>query len=285
MIPKWSNITNYYTDCEDDINENLVEFLNFENVYNDLSKEKMIHQSETFEYSVFRENLLLTNELSDESYSKILESSIYMRKSLSFEKLNKRKVEYLTQKILNTTKSNYDLLKKGFKNNHIKLLEKDFKTFLDENSEFETAEIDILLLLNSDKITTDKKFDYITIMSEDTILSSKEISKKVGEIILQKSKTIDFNINTLKSILINQPTNEKRILLINLYFEKLTDDDIIELLSNIWKYNDLFKNKKPTFNKTEYNRILLERLKSKGLIKNYYDNKWNDGEYRVTTNY
>lgn len=284
VIPKWSNITKYYTDCEDEINENLVEFLNFENVYTDLSKEKMIHKSETFEYSTFRENLLLTNELSDESYSKILESSIYYRGSLSFEKLNKNKVDYLTQKVLSTTKSNYDLLKKSFKNNHIKLLEKNFKTFLDENSEFETDEIDILLLLDSDNITIDRKFDYIRIVSEDTIQSSKEISKKVGEIILQKSKTVEFDINTFKSIFINQTNSDKRIPLINLYFERLTNDDIIKLLSSIWNYDNLFKNKKPTFNKTEYNRILLETLKSKGLIKNYYDNKWNINEYRVTTN-
>ncbi|KFC19298.1 hypothetical protein [Chryseobacterium sp. FH1] len=285
VIPKWSNITKYYIDCEDEINENLVEFLNFENVYTDLSKEKMIHKSETFEYGTFRENLLLTNELSDESYCKILESSIYYRDSLSFEKLNKNKVDYLTQKILSTTKSNYDLLKRGFKNNHIRLLEKNFKIFLDENSEFETGEIDVLLLLNSDKISIDRKFDYITILSEDIIQSSKEISKKVGEIILQKSKTVEFDINTLKSIFINQPNSEKRIPLINLYFENITNEDIIILLSSIWNYDNLFKNKKPTFNKTEYNTILLETLKSKGLIRNYYDNKWNDGEYRVTTNY
>jgi len=186
---------------------------------------------------------------------------------------------------LNTTKTNYDLLKEGFKNNHIKLLEKNFKTFLDKNTEFETEDIDILLLLNSDKIMIDKKFDYIMILNESTISGSKEISKKVGEIILQKSKIVEFSIDTLKSIVISQPTAEKRILLINLYFEKLTNDDIIKLLSSIWNYDNLFKNKKPTFNKTEYNRILLERLKSKGLIKNYYDNKWNDEEYRVTTNY
>lgn len=285
VIPKWNNVTNYYSDSDDTINESLVKFLNFENVYTDLSKEKMTHKSDTFEYSVFRENLLLTNELSNESYTKILESSIYHRDRLAFENLDKDKVDYLTQKILNTTKTNYDLLKERFKNNHIKLLEKNFKTFLDKNTEFETENIDILLLLNSDKIAIDMKFDYIMILNESNVSGSKEISKKVGEIILQKSKIVEFNIDTLKSIVINQPTAEKRILLINLYFEKLKNDDVIKLLSSIWNYDNLFKNKKPTFNKTEYNRILLERLKSKGLIKNYYDNKWNDEEFRVTTNY
>ena len=285
IIPKWSNVTSYYTDSEDKIDENLVEFLNFENVYTDLSKEKMIHKSDTFEYSVFRENLLLTNELSNESYTKILESSIYYRDKLAFENLDKDKVDYLTQRILNTTKTNYDLLKEGFKNNHIKLLEKNFNTFLDKITEFETENIDILLLLNSDKIVIDKRFDYIMILNESTISGSKEISKRVGEIILQRSKIVEFSIDTLKSIVISQPTAEKRILLINLYFEKLTNDDVIKLLGSIWNYDNLFKNKKPTFNKTEYNRILLERLKSKGLIRNYYDNKWNDEEFRVTTNY
>ncbi|MFA7446696.1 MAG: hypothetical protein WCY89_12180, partial [Flavobacteriaceae bacterium] len=131
----------------------------------------------------------------------------------------------------------------------------------------------------------DDKFKYIIILSESIIIGNKEISKLVGEIILQKSKIIEYSIDALKSIVVNLSNAEKRIKIINLYFEKLSDNDIVKLLSSIWNYNDLFKNRKPTFSKTEYNRILLEKLKSRDLIKNYYDNKWNLEEYRVTTNY
>ena len=285
IIPKWSNITSYYTDSEDKIDENLVEYLNFENVYLELSNEKMDYESSTFKYSIFRENLLLTNEISNESYLKLFENSIYKRNTLSFENLDRDKVGYLTKTILQTTKENYDLLKEHFKNLHIKLLENDFKTVLEKFEDFEVDENDILLILKSEKINIDNKFDFITKIDETIIGSNKEIAKIVGEIILQKYKTIEFNFDVLKFVAFNLFADDKRIRMTNLYFDRLTDDNITKLLSSFLFYDKLFKKGKPTYWKSEYNRILLERLKSKKMIKNYYEDSWNDKKYRVTTNY
>lgn len=280
VIPNWSNVIEYYTLLEKKITDILINFLNSEDVYSKLLKEKLLKENKDFEIS-----LIKCNELSVESYNSLLNSTYYNWNSIDFDNLNVEKALILLNKKLNTTKSNYDLLREHFPNNHIILIEKDFKKFIENISEFETDENDVLLLLKSNKISLENKFYYITKLDESTITLNKETSKLVGEIILQKSKIIELSIDTLKHIVVNLLREEKRILLINLYFEKITNDDIIDLLKSIWNYDNLFKNRKPTFDKTEYNRILLERLKAKGLIKNYYDNKWNDKEFRVTTNY
>ncbi|WMC08199.1 MAG: hypothetical protein PQ275_28180 [Elizabethkingia anophelis] len=285
VLPKWDNVTNYYTESENSINEYLVDYLNFKSVYLELSNENMRYDSNTFKYSVFREKLLLTNEISNESYVRLFENSIYKRNKLSFENLDIDKVEYLTKKILDTTKENYNLLREHFKNFHIMLLERDFNKVLQKFEDFEIDEIDVLLILKSEKITTDKKLDFIAKIDETIIVNNREVAKIVGEIILQKSKIIEFNFDTLKFVASNLFLDEKRVKITNLYFSSLTDDNIISLLSSFVTYSKLFKKGKPTYYKTLYNKILLDNLISKKLIKKYYNDSWNENKYRVTTNY
>ncbi|QYN50271.1 MULTISPECIES: hypothetical protein [Apibacter] len=287
VIPVWGNIINYYTSYENTVNEILVEFLNSEYVYLALANEKMPHKSETFDYSSFRKNLLLCNEISDDSYVKLFESSIYTRESLSFENLSENKIEYLTNKILTTTKSNYDLLRENFPNNHITLIENDFTKFIENINDFETDEGDILLILKSNKITIDNKFNYISKLEEKTIIDSKDISKLVGDIILLKSEMINFKFETLQSIIVNSNSNENKIRLINLYFSRLNDAGIVNLVGSInWNYKELFKKQhKPKFSDFPYKRELFENLESRGLIKSFHNDKKDKSKIRVIANY
>ncbi|MCT3644062.1 hypothetical protein HZQ97_07875 [Elizabethkingia anophelis] len=280
VVPKWNNITNYYTDCGELIDESLIEFLNFKNVYSELSKNRLKKEDDKFEKSLIR-----CNDISDEAYDQILNSTYFNWNTLSFEKLNLEKVKNLLVKKLNTTTDNYELLKEHFPNNHIRLIEKNFSKFIENINDFQTSENDILLLLKSDKITIDNKFNYITNLDENIVNKNKEISKIIGEIILQKKEIIEFSFDTLKLIAVSLLYDDKRIQFTNLHLEKFTNSEITQVLNSFITYNKLFKKGKPTLKKTDYNRILLENLKSKQLIKNFYDDSWSDDKYRVTTNY
>lgn len=285
VSPKWSNVVDYYIDCDKIIDEDLINFLNFENVYTELSNEKMIFKSESFDYPSFRENLLLCNELSYESYSSILKNSIYTRDTLLFENLNEDKVGYLTNYILNTTKSNYNLLREHFPNNHIELIEKDFSKFFEKIEDFETDADDILMILKSVKISIDNMFTYVSQLQQSVIVDSKDISKLVCNIILQKSTKIMFEFNTVESLVKNASSSENKVRIVNLYFNDLDNTKIVSLLKDIWGYDKLFLKGKPTYVKSDFNNILFSKLKAKNIIKNYYDDKWNDSNFRVTTNY
>jgi energy-coupling factor transporter ATP-binding protein EcfA2 len=285
VAPKWSNVVKYYTDCDKTIDEKLIHFLNFEDAYNQLSNEKMIFESESFDYPSFRENLLLCNELSYHSYSNILKKSIYTREILLFENLDEDKVDYLTKSILNITKSNYDLLREHFPNNHIELIEKDFNKFLEKIDDFETDEDDVLLILKSEKISIDNKFKYVALLDNKNILDNKEISKLVGNIILQKSTKIEFEYGIVESLVKNVSSSESKVNLVNLYIDDLDNTNAVSLLKNIWGYDKLFEKGRPTYVKSDYNDILFKKLKSKNLIKKFYDDSWSSSKFRVTTNY
>ncbi len=279
VAPKWNNVIDYYVVSENTINENLIDFFEFEDVNEELSK-ILLKDNKDFEIS-----LVKTEELSDDVYSRLLESTIYHWNSIDFQNLNLEKATILLKKRLSVTKENYNLLREHFPNSHIQLIEKNFTKFIESINDFETDKEDVLLLLKSNKITNDNKFNYISHLEESMIADSKGISEMVGKLILWKSKTIPFDIDTLKVVVANSYPEENRINLINLYLDDLLDDEIAKIVDSVRGYDKLFKSGKPTYAKKEYNRTLLEKLKSKGLIKKYYDDSWSDTKYRVTTNY
>jgi hypothetical protein len=280
VTPKWSNVVIYYAESENTINENLIEFLEFEDVNGELSKIKLSKENEDFEGSV-----LVCNGITDETYRKILNSIYFRYNKLEFENLNEVKVVDLSNKILTTVKSNYDLLRGHFPNNHITLIERDFKKFIEKTSDFKTDEDDVLLLLKSENISIDNKFTYIAKLDQQFILDNKEISKIVSDIILQKSLKVEFEYNTIESLVKNAVSTENKVRLVNLYINDFDNTSLESLLKYILDYAKLFKKGKPTYEKSEYNDILFRKLKSKNLIKNYYPDKWNDSNFRVTTKY
>lgn len=280
VTPKWNNVIDYFTASENTINENLIKFLDFEDVNNELSKVKLLKENETFEGS-----LLMCNDISDETYRKILNSIYFRYNKLEFENLNEDKAVDLAKKILTTTKSNYNVLREYFPNNHIILIERDFKKFVENINDFVTDADDILMILQSENITIDNKLKYINQLEQSVIIESKEISKIVGNIILRKSTKVDFEYNTIESLVKNTTSSENKVRLVNLYFNDLDNDNIVSLLKNIWGYDKLFEKGKPTYGKSDFNNTLFGKLKTKNLIKNYYDDKWNNSNLRVTTNY
>ena len=282
VVPKWDNVISYYKESENKIDDSLVKYLNFENVNSTLSKNKLVRENKDFEIS-----LMLCNELTDVNYDKFLNSCYFGWNKLNFEDVDFNKVVFLTNKVLNTTKDNYDILRENFKNNHIKLLEKNFTEILVKFEDFEVDGNDILLILKSEKINIVNKFDFITKIDETIIGSNKEIAKIIGEIILQKSKTIDLTIDIKKIILNSLVSIESKVKFVTLYNESLGTSELIELVKNIsWSYGELFKKQhKPTFKANNYNNVLLGILKSKGLIKNFDIDKKDKTLIRAVANY
>lgn len=117
---------------------------------------------------------MLCNEISDENYDKFLNSCYFGWNKLDFKELGTNKVVSLLNKKLTTTKSNYDLLRELFKNNHIKLLERNFNAVLEKLEDFECDENDIVLILRSDKISLNNKILYVSKLEEQIIIDSKK---------------------------------------------------------------------------------------------------------------
>lgn len=282
----WKNVLDYYINSEDAINEHLVKFLNYENVYTKLSQENMPRTDESIDYSTFRLKILQCNSISDESYKMLLKASIYTRDSFNYVALNEEKINYLLTNILTTTKSNYDFLKDNFPNKHIQLAEKNFKNILENLTDFLTDDNDILLFLKSNIITDVQKINYVSKLDEKLIIENADIAKKVRDLILHKNHKFKFNFDTLDVIFRNLSSIENKISIINLYWDDLNNENIITLVKTVsLDYEKLFQKGKPTYQDKEYNTILFKNLKAKQLIKKYYPDSWNKNKIRITTNY
>ena len=282
IVANWENVIDYYSNCENKIDEKLVEYLNTEIVSSELSKLRLTKDDTKFELS-----LVVCNEINDKIYNNLLDSCYYSYPTLSFENLSFDKAVLLANRKLTTTKSNYDKLREGFADNHITLIERDFNKFFEKIEDFETDEDDILMILKSDKINIDNRFKYIPKLTEETIIDNKGIAKKIGEIILRKSTKVEFEFNIIESIVNSLDSTENRVKFINLYFTGLSNDNIISLVKSLsHNHSELFvKQHKPLFNDNAHNRELLTKLRTKGLINSFDIDKKDNTKIRAVANY
>lgn len=283
VLPNWENIVKYYRNIET-LDENLISFLNYKDVYTELSKQKMPPKNDDFDYSSFRKELLLSEKLSLESYTNILKSNIYTRQSLAFENLDEDKIKYLVSHILEMTEDNFNRLKEYSSPLHITLVEKYFQKFLEISEKIELEGNDILYLLKSEKLTIDNKFNFITKIEEDFIEENEEIARIVGKIILEKNQIVEFDYNAIKNVVESLTEITEKINIILLFFDRFSDDELIDIISSIDSdYARIFEERKrPKFNNIQGLDKLFNVLKSRNMIKNY---KVDNNRINVVANY
>lgn len=281
VTPTWDNVIYYWENIKE-INDELVTFLNFEDVYSALSKIELKEENESFE-----NELIKSNQISDEAYRQLLKSTYFTWDELDFENLNIEKVVNLLDEKLNVTEENYHLLKEHFPSYHIRLIEKNISKLIDNIDDFEMDANDILLLLESNKITDEEKLEYILYIEEEVILNNRIISKYIGDIILRKSTAIDLEYNIIESLINTCSSLEDKVKLIILFSNKLNDNELTIVTSSIGdNYRKMFEpQRKPTFKNTNFNKSLFDILKSKKLISSYKVDVKKDNSIRVTANY
>ena len=299
LVPTWDNVIGYFEYFNEDVlNENLIKYLNFQTVYEELSKGKLIVRDNNKKFEIA---LIKCNSLTFEAYDKLLDGCSINWNTINFSGIDNDKAYILMKKRLNVDKRNYDLLKEHYSPYHINLIEKNYSKFIETFEDFEFSDEDILLLLKSQIISITDKFYYISKLiqldfdnqnfdyesNENIISGNSALSKIVGEIVLLHKSEIHFNSEeTIIAIIINTAKIWDKINLIVMFNKQLNDANLINLLMETkFGYEMLFKPKKPTYLKTEENRKLLNILLSRNLIKRFYDDKWSKDKYRVTTNY
>ena len=271
VLPTWENIEDYYKSCQNSLKEELINFLNNNDVYSALS-DKKINTS----YKDLESDILVCNEISDEAYHKIIESIELVYKELDFNDLSKNKVDYLLEAHkLSMSENNYDILRKNFPNKHIILVESYFDSFLENIDNFELDEEDMLLILNSEEISIEQKLIYIPKIEGKFILREDTISEKIAELIISKSHKFDFSYDVIESLCKNTAKEEDKIKLIILYNKDIDNEEMKELVGGIGQeYEKLFLPKKrPCFQDTEDNEALLKFLYDRKLIRKYKKEK------------
>ena len=283
VLANWENVIDYYIDCDSSLEKPLIDFLSNDENYLELSKEKMNKEGD-FGYAEFRQNILLCNDLSDESYKKLLENSLYTRDQLAFENLNVEKVKYLVENILLLSEENYNLLKEKFPDQHMNLIANYQSKFIEDFEKYPLDEKDIILLLgNLNKINHQTKIEIIKRINSDVIINNKDISIIVCAI-LSNSSYVSLEYQVLEGLLKNTTSLENRIKLLNIQFDKLSVEEITNLVKVLpYPYSDIaVSRKRPTIPLNNYNREFVNNLNNQGLISSF---EVKNSEIKIVANY
>lgn len=273
--PTWENVKAYYSAKETVIDKNLVEFLNTEWVYTFLSKDRMPHKDEAFDYPSFREKIILCNELDNEGYKYLLQGIHYTRDKLTFEKLDRKKVESLIEHILTLSPENFFLLKQHFRGLSVKLIEKNKSDFFKNMAAYELDTDDVSDLLNSERITTSEKLLVVHTVNEELIVENQNALRAVGQLVLKRA---ELNITgALLSALLKTPalSTEQRIKIFNLKHAQVNSEGIDAFLYSLEEpYPDIAgSGKRPLIDNNKYNAAFAENLKSKNYISSFDQEK------------
>lgn len=269
--PTWENVRAYYSVKEAVMDKSLVEFLNTEWVYTSLSKDRMPHTDEAFDYASFREKILLCNELDIEGYKYLIQGIHYTSDKLSFEKLDRKKVESLIEYILVLSPDNFSLLKQHFRGLSIKLIEKHKSVFFKNMAAYELDTDDISDLLHSERITVSEKLSVINTINEELIVENQNALRAVGQLILKGAEL--NSTDTLLSVLLGTPalTTEQRIKLFNLKHTQVEKEGIDAFLHSLEEpYPDIAASgKRPLIDDNKHNAAFAEILISRHYISRF----------------
>lgn len=278
IVSKWDNVVDYYNTDDNKLNSSLIEYLNEDKVYKKLGEERMTLQSEDFDYPEFQKNILLCDEIENESYTTLLNETPYKWNELPVKDISGEKVQYLVSKVLNTTKYNYEQLREHYKVYHIGLIENDFDKFLNNNDDFETNESDVMSILKSTKISDGDKLQYVPLIDQQIISESKVISELISKLIVSnRAEIIDLDYLVFESIISNTTSIKSNVKVINLNygnFDNVQKSTLVGLISE--EYKKIFvKRSKTLFDSTDYNEELFKNLDSNDLISSVNPKKSN----------
>lgn len=291
VVVTWGNLYRYYETLESgsDLDEILINYLNQENNYKQLSKQTIKEELKELSEEVvksFSLKIIYCNELQYNGYIKLIES-VPMKKwsSITFEKLDNDKVGWMVNTgFLSLSISNFNKLKDNFPNEHINLIEKQQEKLFSVWDEISLSEEDVLLLLKSSVIINSNKLEIIKRVDDNYIVGNNSIAKYSCDI-LAISAFIELNLDVLESLIASSSSEENKIRLLNKHVAELANSQfqtLVEMLGG--DYIDLFKKQhKPKFPSTEYNRTLFDNLIKRRLIIKYEPYK--DNRLKVFANY
>jgi ABC-type dipeptide/oligopeptide/nickel transport system ATPase subunit len=288
--PTWENIFEYYDCLEEnaEFDQIMIDFFNNEYNYKYLSADKLsvVTEKEEEYINAFSLKLIYCKPLIFTAYTNLLNSIPYRFNSLRFTELNKQKVEFMIEnKFIILNPSNFEGIKEIDNQLAIRLLEVYEKEFVEKTPEFTLDKNDWLLLLKSEHFNTESKIIIIENINDDIIIENESIADLVCNI-LSGNKYIPLNYEVLVAIFKANKSGQKRIELLDLHFDKLTEEQLISLIGEIGEnYARMFvKQNKPTIANTPYSTRLIEKLKKKDMISSFSINK-EKNEIKVVAKY
>lgn len=286
IVTNWENIFDYFEtkaevenqegegeeEEEKEFNEILINFLNKETNYKELSKQKLNESDRDEDFIKRFSKLLLTCENIDISaYTSLINSVPYTYPILNISGLSNDKINVLLSKnklILN--RFNFNNLKLKEKDLHIKLVEGKQGSLIRMLPNLKLEDNDYLKIFKSSEIKSSTKFDIIRNIEDNFIIENNKIAQEIG-LLLPTDKKIELSYQVLSSIFETIIPILKKINLLNLNVDHLEDFEVQVLIEGLGgKYGDVFKKRhRPSFLYNKQLDELFENLKERDMIIRY----------------
>jgi len=275
VVPTWANVMFYYENNDGQISNELLQFLNQESNYNELSKNKIPtdnKENNENRYRPFILSLIKQVELNDNAYNYLLKSVPYIYNNIDFEDLPYKKVKLLLDnKILVLTSDNYNNLKEKYEDLHIGLVIYKKAQFLKSISDYEIDQDDFFLLISSNGLSSEEKNLILNDLDESIIISNSNTLVKIGNLILESS-LFSISSSILKRVLLTNSISVKhKIKILALKQSQLDSDLLTDFLNSLGEpFEEItISGKKPLLDYNEENLKLAEILKTEDYISNF----------------
>jgi hypothetical protein len=235
--PTWKNLLYYFINNENKINKHITNWLNYEKVYDQISKYKFNFDSPTEDeanaVSLLKSELLETNKLSNKAYEKIILSFKEGSDSINLDDIDTQKINLLISHNKIKLNSNYyNSLNELNEHNNLNILViKNIDEFLENYSDYDFISDVNYNLLNSNKLTYQKKQKLLKLIPINNITRS-DLATCIGNIIL-KSRSVSFPNNLILKIIEITNNNKLKLNLFNKHLEQFSFDQIDEILTYI----------------------------------------------------
>ncbi|MFY0715224.1 hypothetical protein J1D01_16295 [Seonamhaeicola sp. NFXS20] len=266
----WNNVSSYYKSYETkNLDSILINYLNKENVYEELNKSSLSIINEDYEYKKeLTLSILNCNDLDFDSFVNFVPSTPHTWDSLSFDELDSNKVEWLIRsKKLNLTIENYDKLKENFVDFNILLIELHFTKFIQSFEDYELDEEDYKSLFSSEFLSSKQKGELFDKLDEEYILGNKSLSSLIVELLSNYSyKSLSFDF--VNGLFGQSDSNLDRVKLFNLQSNNLTSSEAKTLVTKLTAPFGrlLIPRKRTRLSKTKINLEFVDNLLNKNLI-------------------
>ena len=262
---KWDNINVYYDKFGID--------LSLIKLFNDkekniclLSNDTIIEEESSTE---FVKDLMVSNELNEDTYSLILNKSKYklddveinnLRKDRLLKLINNKRIVFESKMIENIRNYSTEMFIAFIKNNYSNM----HKEIDNKNIIFTLGEIE--KILKSDLTTAIKSKSLDMINDERIEEVTKELSQKIGMFVIENNLKEKLNATLLLKVISDIQNIDMKLKLLNLNFKVLNKDNIEEYLCKLGEnYSKIIIDRtRPRFEDSESIKLLLENIKNLG---------------------
>lgn len=259
----WENIANYYYKYNE-ININLLSFLNFEENYKNLSMSSINDSMNDEKLKLhLSEAILINNNISDDSYKQLFDCCDKIELPIELELSENKYWELITAKYLSLSLERYLYLKEKFpsKELYLHLLIINFDEFMENFTDYSLNTTDLIFMIKSPYISIENITELFNSLPSEIVLNNEPLCNILSEK-LSNNKELNISYEELSDLIKYAPTTEIKVKLLNTQITELTFDQISDLFYLIeYPYSDIANHSmRPSIPNTEDNLELAHKL-------------------------